>query len=74
MGLVRIWLQQENSKGDSNLSSEIWRLLHIGEEEDDATSKLEELVAVNPKPEPVELPDEKGLGSLQGGRIAYQQV
>ena len=68
-------MQQENSKGGSDLSSEIWRLLHIGEEEDDATSKLEELVAVNPKPEPVELPDENGLGSMQGGGIAvYQQV
>lgn len=57
-----------NSKGgDPDLSSDIWRLLHIGEEEDDATSKLEELLAVNPKAEPVELPDENGFGNLLGG-------
>ncbi|ONK55528.1 uncharacterized protein A4U43_UnF2010 [Asparagus officinalis] len=66
--------EQGNSKGGSDLSSEIWRLLHIGEEEDDATSKLEELVAINPKTEPVELHDENVLGSMQGGGVGvYQQ-
>ncbi|KAJ6832726.1 transcription factor VOZ1-like [Iris pallida] len=40
----------------SDLSSGIRRLLNIGEEEDDATSKLEEVLGLNPKPEPVDLP------------------
>lgn len=68
--------EQGNSKGgDSDLSSDIWRLLHIGEEEDDATSKLEELMAVNPKVEPVELPAENGFGNLLGGGMGvYPQV
>ncbi|XP_020271878.1 transcription factor VOZ1-like [Asparagus officinalis] len=56
-------------KGDSDLSSEIWRLLHIGEEEDDATSKLEEIVAVNSKAEPAESGHENGLGGFQGEEV-----
>lgn len=50
-------------------------MLHIGEEEDDATSKLEEIVAVNSKAEPAESGHEKGSGGFQGeGVTVFEQV
>ncbi|KAG0492902.1 hypothetical protein HPP92_006300 [Vanilla planifolia] len=57
-----------NSRVSSDLSSEIRRLLQLGEEEDDATSKLE-LLPANLKPEPVDSPNCLG-GSGQGEQAA----
>lgn len=63
-----------NSRVTSDLSSEIWRLLQIGEEDDDATSQLAELAQTNLKPEPLDMP-ETLVGSGQGGRSAvFQEV
>lgn len=66
---------QGNAQVSSDLSSEIRRLLQLCEEEDDATSKLAELPPVNPKPEPLDVP-EPDVQSLQDERIAptFQQV
>ncbi|PKU88039.1 Transcription factor VOZ1 [Dendrobium catenatum] len=61
-----------NSRVSSDLSSEIRRLLQLGEEEDDATSQLAELAQANLKPEPVDTP-EALVGSVQGGRSAAFQ-
>ncbi|KAL0906519.1 hypothetical protein M5K25_025017 [Dendrobium thyrsiflorum] len=61
-----------NSRVSSDLSSEIRRLLLLGEEEDDATSQLAELPQANLKPEPVDTP-EALVGSVQGGRSAAFQ-
>ncbi|KAH7657936.1 hypothetical protein IHE45_17G053000 [Dioscorea alata] len=63
-----------NAQVSSDLSSEIRRLLQLYEEEDDATSKLAELPPVNPKPEPLDVP-EPDVQSLQDERIAptFQQ-
>ncbi|KAI0492583.1 hypothetical protein KFK09_026857 [Dendrobium nobile] len=61
-----------NSRVSSDLSSEIRRLLQLGEEEDDATSQLAELAQANLKPEPADTP-EALVGSVQGGRSAAFQ-
>ncbi|XP_020574331.1 transcription factor VOZ1 [Phalaenopsis equestris] len=60
------------SRVSSDLSSEIRRLLQLGEEEDDATSKFAELPPTNLKPEPVDTP-EAFVGSGQGARSAAFQ-
>lgn len=61
-----------NSHVSSDLSSEIRRLLQLGEEEDDATSQLAVLPQANLKPEPVDTP-EVLLGCGQGAQSAVFQ-
>ncbi|CAL9123199.1 unnamed protein product [Musa acuminata var. zebrina] len=60
-----------NSRGPSDLSSYIRRMLQLNEEDDDATSKLAEppLTSANPKDEPLDVlgPD---VGELQSGGVA----
>ncbi|PKA48736.1 Transcription factor VOZ1 [Apostasia shenzhenica] len=61
-----------NSRVSSDLSSEIRRLLQLGEEDDDATSKLADHSATNLKAEPLDAPD-AGVSGGQGETAVFHE-
>ncbi|KAK8943300.1 Transcription factor VOZ1 [Platanthera guangdongensis] len=63
-----------NSRVSSDLSSEIRRLLQIGEEEDDATSQFAELAQTNLKSEPLDIPEALVSSGQAGPSAVFQEV
>lgn len=65
------------SQAQSDLSSDLRRFLQLGEEEDDATSKLSELPTMNPKSEPADVTViQNNVQCHHDGEttVAYQEV